>query len=211
MVLALSVTTFVAFGLMPLGAVLMRGLEAPRAGDHTARTPPSHILVLAGGEALHASKRRGMLEVNGHGDRILAGLTLSRAHPDARLWIVGAGRETSLSANDVESVAEFWRRAGVASRRISTIGGSDDTCANLADFAEADRLQGRTVLVTSAFHMPRALACAEAAGFRPIPYPVDYKTGTGGWSFNVLANLNTLDLAAHELIGLIFYKLEGRT
>lgn len=70
------------------------------------------------------------------------------------------------------------------------------------------------VLVTSAFHMGRALASFEAAGWEKImPYPVDYRTGRFvdniGW--NLAGNLNTLNLAIKEWVGRLAYQLTGRS
>jgi hypothetical protein len=62
--------------------------------------------------------------------------------------------------------------------------------------------------------MPRAVGSFEAAQFAVIPYPADYKTdqessltrlpesAAQGWYY--------LDIAAHEWLGLIAYRLSGR-
>jgi uncharacterized SAM-binding protein YcdF (DUF218 family) len=67
----------------------------------------------------------------------------------------------------------------------------------------------RWLLVALALHMPRAVGCFRAAGFNVQPYPVGfgvfppYDTGSKAF-FN-------LDFAAKEWIGLIAYRLMGRT
>jgi uncharacterized SAM-binding protein YcdF (DUF218 family) len=59
--------------------------------------------------------------------------------------------------------------------------------------------------------MPRAVACFRRAGIEPIPYPVDYnlirptREAPSG-----LAQLQLVDLALHEWIGLAYYRLAGR-
>jgi uncharacterized SAM-binding protein YcdF (DUF218 family) len=69
------------------------------------------------------------------------------------------------------------------------------------------------VIVTSAFHMPRAIATFCAAGWENlVPYPVDFR-GTGraslGWNFaERLALLNT---GIKEWVGLVAYRATGRT
>ena len=72
------------------------------------------------------------------------------------------------------------------------------------------------LLVTSAFHMTRAINVAEKLGWQFIPYSVDFRTGTGGIAFkpsffNALNNFKSFDLATHEIFGLICYYLLGRT
>ena len=65
----------------------------------------------------------------------------------------------------------------------------------------------RWIIVTFAFHMPRAMSVFEKAGFRPIAYPVSFYA-LGRWPDNLrlslLAgrNLRIFRLALHEGIGL---------
>ena len=64
------------------------------------------------------------------------------------------------------------------------------------------------VLVTSAYHMPRAMAVFTKAGLHAIPYPVDYYA-FGGYSwldvFPSAGNLGTIHIALHEYVGLAWY------
>jgi uncharacterized SAM-binding protein YcdF (DUF218 family) len=66
-----------------------------------------------------------------------------------------------------------------------------------------------------AIHMPRAVGCFRVAGFQVQPYPVEFTTG-GRWRpFTGFATgssaLIQLDRAAKEWIGLVAYRLMGRT
>jgi uncharacterized SAM-binding protein YcdF (DUF218 family) len=70
------------------------------------------------------------------------------------------------------------------------------------------------ILITSAFHMPRAVGCFRKAGWTVIPYPVDYNLEgprSVRWGFNFAGGLNSLSLGLHEWIGLITYRLWRRT
>ena len=73
----------------------------------------------------------------------------------------------------------------------------------------------RWLLVTSAFHMPRAVGCFRAAGFDVIAYASDYRTrGTadrGRGFYAVSAGLRRLDIVTREWVGLVVYRLTGRT
>jgi hypothetical protein len=47
-----------------------------------------------------------------------------------------------------------------------------------------------------------------------IPHAADYQTVVGRWSsgsFRVVRNLDLLDQAAHEWLGLAYYRITGRT
>ena len=72
------------------------------------------------------------------------------------------------------------------------------------------------LLVTSSFHMTRAMNIAEKLKWNFIPYPVDFRTGKGKVKFvptfsRVLQNFNTFNLVSHEIVGLISYYFLGRT
>ena len=70
------------------------------------------------------------------------------------------------------------------------------------------------MLVTSGFHMPRAMGLFEKAGFDVVAYPVAFRTlGPGHpvlWSLDATQNLRTFATAAKEWIGLAVYWATGR-
>ena len=69
--------------------------------------------------------------------------------------------------------------------------------------------------MTSAYHMPRSMGIFRKAGFDVEPYPVDWRTSGRGDLFtftNVGADgLGHTDVAVREWIGLLAYRLMGRT
>ncbi|MDQ6984264.1 MAG: YdcF family protein [Ghiorsea sp.] len=68
------------------------------------------------------------------------------------------------------------------------------------------------VLVTSAWHMPRAVWCFEAQGLTVIPAPTDYLTKQTTYDIrSFLPRWNVLDdssQALHEYLGFLWYKLK---
>lgn len=168
-----------------------------------------HVVVLAGGEELHASARSGRLELGEAGDRILHGALLAQRNPSAFLWIAGYGATAGAPASDTGLTAETWQALGIDGRRIREVGHTADTCQNAAGLA-ALKPAGRILLVTSAFHMRRAIACFEAVGLKVIPYPVDHRLSARYGLPKVLQNLSMVDDALHEWIGLAYYRLMGR-
>lgn len=94
---------------------------------------------------------------------------------------------------------------------------SRDTAGNARESAAllmGDKRR-RILLVTHAAHMPRARAAFERAGFDPVPAPHGYygrPVGTGwhDWlpsAYGVSVNW----LAAHEIVGGLWYRLRSRT
>ena len=71
------------------------------------------------------------------------------------------------------------------------------------------------LLVTSAFHMPRAVGSFRKQGMSVNPWPVDYRTtgavGLGLTVDNPVGNTGALSLAVKEWAGLVSYWLGGKT
>ena len=59
--------------------------------------------------------------------------------------------------------------------------------------------------------MPRAMACFRAVGWEVIPYPTDFGGGPSRCHSGSSDNLEDLDFAAHEWLGLVYYRLRGYT
>jgi uncharacterized SAM-binding protein YcdF (DUF218 family) len=74
----------------------------------------------------------------------------------------------------------------------------------------------RFVMVTSASHMPRAMALFQKQGMNPIPAPTDFwvKTSQQGihpGSFYPRADgLRKMERVMHEYLGLVWAKLRGQ-
>jgi uncharacterized SAM-binding protein YcdF (DUF218 family) len=70
------------------------------------------------------------------------------------------------------------------------------------------------LLVTSAFHMPRAVGCFRRAGWTVTPFPVDYRADPAEWPSLLrppARRFAELGLATRETLGLVAYRLLGYT
>lgn len=211
----LGVAAFLILAVLPTGHWLAEPLEARFDRPPVGSIDAEHVIVLAGAERLAASARRNAPEVNDAAERIIEGAALARALPDATLWIVGGVRDRHSPLTDADWTAQSWQRLGVAPARIRVIRGTLNTCENAAGVA-AERAKGSLVLVTSALHMPRAIACFRAHGLDPIAYPVDYlnppiEAPRDLFRPGLLGNIERSDRALHEWLGLVVYRLRGRT
>ena len=67
----------------------------------------------------------------------------------------------------------------------------------------------RWLLLTSAFHMPRAMGAFQKIGWNVTPYPVDYLTTSGAswYDFSLHFGPTSWELALHEWLGYYVYKM----
>ncbi|OSQ53502.1 YdcF family protein [Marivita geojedonensis] len=202
-------------GIVPIGAILIRPLEVrfPAAPDISY---PAAIIVLGGGEDARMSAVSGLPELNDAGERLLLGAALAKQHGDAKLIFTGGSASLiDQSVSGADGAQTLFDAFGVSRERVVLEPKARNTAEN-ASLTRAlvdDITAGPWVLVTSAFHMPRSVGAFCAAGWRNIvPYPVDYRAADRpglGWSF--AANLKLLNVAAKEWIGLVVYRVTGRT
>jgi uncharacterized SAM-binding protein YcdF (DUF218 family) len=203
----------------PLGYWLIVPLEQrfpPRAASAPA---PDGVIVLGGAADSRVGAARDAIELVEAGDRVLALVALARAYPEARL--VFTGGSATLLEEFSEAEAEMVRRRigpfGLDPARLIIEDRSRNTHENaLFTRAIVRPAPGeRWLLVTSAWHMPRAMGVFREAGFDVEAYPVDYRSaGEGDLSRpfpSLSSGLAIVDLAAKEWIGLIAYRLTGRT
>lgn len=195
------------FAILPTGNWLMNRLEAAYPRPTVLPERIDAVAVLAGAERLRASALSGSLELGPHGERVSEALALAQAYPQAKIWIVGG--VTHDGSRDVDWTTDYWRRAGLPQDRIGKITGTFDTCANARGIAAALPAK-RVLLVTSGFHMPRAMACMKAAGVNAVAYAVDRQASDREFSPAFIENIERADLALHEYVGLAWYRLSGR-
>jgi uncharacterized SAM-binding protein YcdF (DUF218 family) len=163
------------------------------------------IVVLAGSELMRLTEIYDQPQTDSMGDRLLTFLTLANRHPEARLVFSG---ESGAAAARAAILG-----AGVDASRLRFEGESQNTCESARATRELVRPAAgeRWLLVTSSFHLPRAIACFRAAEWDVVPYPADYRRGPNAFHLGLLDNLEDLDLAAHEWLGLVYYRLRGHT
>jgi uncharacterized SAM-binding protein YcdF (DUF218 family) len=192
------------FGLLPTAHWLVKPLEQ-RFPQQNSPDRVDGIIVLAGSEHLDLSKLYDQPQLNSMGDRLTGTLMLAASYPQAKLIYSGKFRSPI--------ARQLLLGAGIATERIRFEADSEDTCESamrVRDMLPADQTE-IWLLVTSAFHLPRAVACFEAVNLKVLPYPVDYRTGSVPLSFSLVRNLENLDYAAHEWLGLAYYRMTGRT
>lgn len=208
--LALFVTSFTTFGYLLITPLEQR-FERPAEPVNV-----DGIVVLGGGMDGEVNSVRGGFELNRSGDRFVEALRLALRHTNAKIVI--AGGPAALVQQEPEAVAgkRFFKAFGIAPERILTDDQSRNTEEN-AQYAKelAGVTEGQTwLLVTSAFHMPRAVGLFRKAQFPVIPWPADYlASGVEGERIKPdqsTENISVSSLALREWAGLVGYYLTGR-
>lgn len=176
------------------------------------------IIVLGGAEDGRIGRARGQLILNEAGERITEAVSLAHKLPGVRLFFSGGiGSAIREEAPAGAQIGAFWRSAGIAAERIAFEEQSRTTYENavVAKRILAPKPGEHFLLVTSAYHMPRSIAAFRSADFDVTAYPVDFRTKDGGDRLrpfsSVAAGLKRMDEAAREWVGLVAYRVLGRS
>jgi uncharacterized SAM-binding protein YcdF (DUF218 family) len=202
-------------GILPIANIAIRPLEERFPQYREDGRPIDGIIVLSGAVDLARSFDRGEFSLNGAAERFVAFAEMARRHPEARL--VYTGGSIGRSRSEALLAAEQMKRLGISTERLLIETASQTTWDNARNTKAllGAAAQGRWVLITSAWHMPRAMGSFQKVGLTVIPYPVDYQTrGRADLirPFTVVGyGLQRLDIAVREWLGLLGYRMSGRT
>ncbi|TXG97946.1 MAG: YdcF family protein [Rhodocyclaceae bacterium] len=181
-----------AFGLAVLATVLLVLQSLPLVADSLLRSLESRAGPVledpAGAQAVVVLGSGLLLEAAEYGGDTASERTLVRTRYGATVArrfglpvLVSGGRPVNATRSEAEVMAGILTKEfGVPVRWQENR--SQDTADNAAMSAEILKAAGirRIVLVTQAFHMPRAVSLFRAAGLEVIPAPTYFMGGDGG-------------------------------
>jgi uncharacterized SAM-binding protein YcdF (DUF218 family) len=213
-----SLALLAVIGLSPVGNALIVPLENRfPAWDH-GRGAPHGMVVLGGALSPDVSHARNTVALNEAAERLTAVAELARRYPDARIiFSGGSGAVIFAERPEAEFALSLLETLGVARGRLVAEDKSRNTVENARFSRELAQPKAgeRWLLVTSAYHLPRAVGIFRKAGFPVEAYPVDWRTrGTGdAWRpFPTMGEgLRRTDTAMREWIGLAAYWMTGQT
>ncbi len=218
LVAALALTY--GLSLPPVARTLARTLESQHPAPARIDPPPAAptfdaVVVLAGGVG-----RRGGLRP----EDALKPASLERLLCGRSLMAQGLAPVLVLSGGNADPFADHTPESEIMARSLRTIGPSSGTVevetnsrTTFENAVETKKLLGarlRIALVTSALHMPRAMALFKRQGFDATAFPCGYLAGppeSGIREFlPEIKNLEDSTRAINEWVGLWLYALAGK-
>nr|HRO60894.1 YdcF family protein [Burkholderiaceae bacterium] len=215
--LALALLSSSGIGAWRLSTWAEAGIRAQTAESLTAAMagsdPPQAVVILGGGARAPERERPHTAIVRPLTlERLVHGAWVARTTGLPVLVAGGPPREGMDSEAAImkrtleESLATPVRWTEERSR--STAGNARLSAAIL----RKDEI-GRVVLVTQAYHMPRAIASFERAGLSVLPAPHGFAGEALEWSWlSLLPTGTSVEVAyraSHELLGRLWYRLRG--
>ena len=181
----------------------------PRTGE---RVPTAVVLLGGGNEHVQGIAAAVSVMSLVEAARVLeAARVFEIAHAD---WIISSGGALADETPSAVVMRDALVQLGVPPRQILLEASSHDTHDEAVLIAPMLKSLGiqRTILVTSAIHMPRSLGTFRAAGVEAIQAPVR-EPGAAlprirRWSPSTIGLLFSSQLA-HEFVGIAYYRARG--
>ena len=152
-------------------------------------------------------------EFGGAVDRILSGIDLFKNNKASLLILTKGQLPWSLGMPEGEYLKEFAIKFGVPEKSIlltDNVQNTDQEAKSVKKLLNSN--DAKVILVTSAFHMPRAKKVFEASNIKVIPFAVDFISSHQKLNFMSFipsaGALNSTSFFIREMIGRLYYYLK---
>ena len=171
------------------------------------------IVVLGGMVKIIKVDDKLKYEFSGGVDRILSGIDLFKDNKAPLLILTKGKLPWSIGLSEGEYLKDFAIKFGVPKESIlltENVQNTDQEAIAVKRLLNTNEI--KVILVTSAFHMPRAKKIFVASGIKVIPFAVDYISSEQKITFMHFipsaGSLGATSFAVRELIGRLYYNLK---
>lgn len=198
---------------------LMRAVEGQAVRMTVESMPDADAIVVLSGGMKISPIGSPVVEWNDP-DRFIGGIELYKAEKAPVIiftggwvpWKPGLEPEGKMLIHDAVNM-------GVNPDHMLTIGKVSNTAREAGAVSEllhkklSNKTKPRILLVTSAYHMRRAMLLFKRAGLNVIPFPVDFQVSKGSLSImDFIPNGHSLrqtEIALREIYGYLYYLIRG--
>lgn len=179
--------------VLPVGEWLLIPLENRFPVPQRFSSRIDGIMMLGGTFDTRLIKARRQLVLHDTGERIFAFSDLAKQFPQARLVFAGGlGSLGPDGIGDVLPAEVFFAGLGIDPGRVILEQNARNTRENAIfthGIIKPEKAE-QWIIVTSAWHMPRAVGLFRKAGWSVLPYPVDFRTD-GNYKLDLRFDLQT--------------------
>jgi uncharacterized SAM-binding protein YcdF (DUF218 family) len=167
-------------------SMLFRTWEAPYRVQTSIPFPLDYVVVLGGGTSKDPNRRPQFSDA---GDRVgyaaqlyLTGKAKHLVTTGDVLIVTGTlGGKFEASDDPSNQTKQIWKELGIPEEVVFDLPGQNTSSEMAALKTHPEWWQdGRCAILTSAFHMPRAMKLAERAGVKVVPIAADFRGGGDG-------------------------------
>lgn len=215
---ATALLLLLSMGWQVLPDALLRQLETayPEFSPDAELSGYAGVIVLGGAlDSGYLAQDHQQPLLLGSAERMTAAFALANRFPGLRVVFTGGeGELWGTGPSEAERARRFFKTMGLPENRLVLEAQSRNTYENAVLTARVPGIEPtrRWLLITSAWHMPRAMGSFQKAGWNVTAYPVDFRTASSTpWSnYSLSAGVEKWQTVLRELLGLLAYRLAGR-
>lgn len=215
---AAAIALLLLLGWEPLPDALIRHLEAryPALPTSTDLNGYAGVVVLGGAlEPAYVWTQPGQSALNDAAERMTEVLPLLHRQPALRvLFTGGEGELFGGSLSEARRAERFFGAQGVSPQQVLYESASRTTFENALLSKSLPGIDPTQpwLLMTSAWHMPRAMASFQKEGWNVRAFPVDFRAGrvTPWTQYSMNQGARKWKLVLHEGLGLLAYRISGK-
>lgn len=215
--LAACALLLISVAAFPVGEWLIYPLENRFPANAALPAQADGIIVLGGSMDPTKSEAWGQSEIGAAAERLTTLMYMAQLYPQAQIvYTGGSGSVTNQQFKEADYARFLFEQLNMGERAILYETESRNTAENASNskvLVNPSPSQ-EWILVTSAFHMPRSVGIFCQAQWPVTAYPVDHYSRRGDLlrlNFAFADNLGVLRTAMREWVGLIAYRITGRT
>jgi len=181
--------------------------------DASSAKTADAIVVLSGMVRTINGKNGLSYEWGEASDRIFAGIELIKKNKAPIMILTGGKLPWSVGKQEGEYLRDVAIKYGVQNKNILLTENVENTDQEAKAVGKLlNKTSPKIILVTSAFHMPRAQKVFEAVGINIEPFAVDFLSGADKYTImNFIPSAKAFDRTSffiRELIGRLYYNLK---
>ena len=209
-------TGLILVACLPIEDWVMLPLESRFPARPAVPDSIDGIIVLSGAGNRDVTVWRDQATLSDNAERLVSFVALAHRHPEARLVVSdGPSLGTGEGTLGATTAKKLFEELGLPIERVEFEEQAHNTYENgVFSRSLVEPKDTETwVLVTSAFHVPRAVGVWRELGWEVIPYPVDYRVRPGLLSLGLdpAGSLQALSMGVKEWGALLLYRFIGRT
>ena len=210
----IGIAVLIIFSIPVVSNKLIAYLESDYELNKPSKVESADAVVVLSGMAKTIQTKDGLNYEWGEAvDRIFAGIDLFKLNKAPTLILTGGKLPWSIGVPEGEYLRDVAIKLGVPEKDILITENVENTDQEAKATMKLLSLDSpKVILVTSAFHMPRAQLVFEAAGISVIPFPVDFIIGAGKLTFMSFipsaSSFAATSFFVREMIGRTYYNLK---
>lgn len=214
--LLISISLFYIFSNSFLVDEAMRWWEAPAVNIDSLEKKYDYVVVL-GGMMTYYDSNANQIGINKSIDRLMQGLKLiNKGYAKKMIISGGDGSLMKTIGKEADIIKNYLEDINIDTENIIFESQSQNTYENAKYSAELIKKDSakNVIIITSAYHLRRALDCFEKQGIIADYYPAERYAGKRKYQFNhlIIPDITALERwnkLFHEWIGYLTYKIVG--